>query len=305
MKNLPLVTIVTPAYNQAEYLAETIESVLAQDYPNLEYIVLDDGSTDHTLEVLRGYDGRIRYERQENMGQAKTLNRGWGMGHGSLLGYLSSDDRLAPNAISQLVNALVSRPDAAVAYGDFELIDANGRSFRKVRTEDFEEKRLCVDLVCQPGPGALFKRGIFDITGGWSGKLRQVPDFEFWLRVSQFGTFIRVPEFLAQYRVHEESASFRPISMERANEIVYVTRQRWDGSACADAATALGNAFLISARHHIQSGRIKEAALALQSALRSNTNLIFSLFAWRIVIRSLMRRLYYRIFVQTGGTSNK
>ena len=80
--DLPLVTIVTPTYNQADYLAETIDSVLAQDYPNIEYIVIDDGSTDHTMEVLKQYEGRIHWERQSNMGQAATLNQGWAMAKG-------------------------------------------------------------------------------------------------------------------------------------------------------------------------------------------------------------------------------
>src|SRR5207247_391526 len=94
----PLVSIVTPAYNQAEYLAETIESVLAQDYPNLEYIVLDDGSTDHTREVLKKYDGKLRWESHKNMGQARTLNEGWRKANGVYIGYLSSDDILYPGA---------------------------------------------------------------------------------------------------------------------------------------------------------------------------------------------------------------
>ena len=103
MQNLPLVSIVTPTYNQAEYLAETIESVLAQDYPNIEYIVLDDGSTDSTPEVLNRYSGRVRWERHDNMGQARTLNKGWAMSRGEFIGYLSSDDLLLPDAISKLV----------------------------------------------------------------------------------------------------------------------------------------------------------------------------------------------------------
>ena len=83
-KKFPLVSIVTPTYNQAKYLTETIEKVLAQDYPNIEYIVLDDGSTDETPEILKKYSGKIRYERHANMGQARTLNKGWAMSSGTL-----------------------------------------------------------------------------------------------------------------------------------------------------------------------------------------------------------------------------
>ena len=92
MQQFPLVSIVTPTYNQAQYLAETIDSVLEQDYPNVEYIVLDDGSTDDTSSVLERYNGLIRHERHANMGQARTLNCGWAMTNGQIIGYLSSDD---------------------------------------------------------------------------------------------------------------------------------------------------------------------------------------------------------------------
>ena len=124
----PTVSIVTPAYNQADYLAETIDSVLAQDYPNLEYLVLDDGSTDTTPEVLQRYDGRLNWERHANMGQSSTLNKGWSQARGTYLGYLSSDDRLLPHAVSRLVDALDSHPEVSVVYCDFNLIDKHGRS---------------------------------------------------------------------------------------------------------------------------------------------------------------------------------
>lgn len=293
-KSLPLVTIITPAYNQGEYLAETIESVLAQDYPNLEYIVLDDGSTDSTSDVLKLYDGRVRYERHENMGQANTLNYGWGMAKGSLLGYLSSDDLLEPYAVSKLVNALLTRQDVMVAYCDYNLIDAQGRYIRTVATEEYDSIRLTVDLVCQPGPGALFRREIFDNSGGWNQKLRQVPDFEFWLRVSKFGSFLRVPEVLAKYRIHESSASFRPMSVERSQELHYVMALFWSGQFDSTAARSLAMASLISAKNHAQSGRYLLCLLECTKALQHSPSAFLSLRSWRIVIAGIFRRLIYK-----------
>ena len=156
--DLPLMTIVTPAYNQADYLSETIDSVLAQDYPNIEYIVIDDGSTDCTSEILKQYDGRIRWESQDNMGQAATLNKGWAMGSGEIIGYLSSDDLLKSDAVSALVRCLLERPEVVLVYPDFELIDAMGKHIRNVSTPDYSYFDLAVNLVCHPGPGALFWR---------------------------------------------------------------------------------------------------------------------------------------------------
>ena len=295
MQKLPLVSIVTPTYNQAEYLAETIESVLAQDYPNFEYIVLDDGSTDDTSEILKRYDGRIRHERHENMGQANTLNRGWSMASGSLIGYLSSDDLLEPNAFTKLVKALTARPDASVAYCDFTLIDAEGQRFRTVNTEEFDEVRLCVDLVCQPGPGALFRREVFDRMGGWAGYLRQVPDFEFWLRASKFGPFVRVPEVLAHYRIHDGSASFRPTTVERSMEIVGVMSEYWGLQTGQKVNHSLAMANLVAAKSHAQSGRFAAGFAQWTQALRYSPKMLWSKLAWRIIASGLLRRSLHRL----------
>ncbi len=291
----PWVSLVTPACNQAEYLGETIESVLAQDYPKLEYIVLDDGSSDDTPAVLRRFGNRIRHERHANMGQARTLNRGWSMAKGSLIGYLSSDDRLSPSAIRRLAEALVAKPEAAVAYGDFELIDAKGRPFRTVRAEDYNEDRLRLDLVCQPGAGVLFRRDVYDQSGGWAEHLRQVPDFEFWLRASEFGPFIRVPEVLAQYRVHEGSASFRPVEAQRSMEIVGVVRTHWKGRAGPDVDRSLANAHAIAAKSHIQSGRLLAGLAQWGAAVRNRPNSLLSPATWRMLFSGLLRRASYRL----------
>lgn len=110
----PLVTLVTPTYNQARYLQTTLESVLGQSYPNIEYIVINDGSTDHTESVLRRYDGRLSWSTQSNQGQAATLNAGWDAARGKYIGYLSSDDLLSPEAVARLVDVLKPIPRSSV-----------------------------------------------------------------------------------------------------------------------------------------------------------------------------------------------
>lgn len=292
----PRVSLVTPAYNQGEYLAETIESVLAQDYPNIDYIVIDDGSTDQSLAVARRYEGRgVTVLTQANAGQAATLNRGWTQARGEWLGYLSSDDRLAPGAISALIEALLGGSGAVVAYGDFRLIDAAGKPIRDVRAEPFDLHRLTVDLVCQPGPGALFARRVFEATGGWNPRLRQVPDYDFWLRASAHGPFVKADGLLADYRIHEGSASFKPLSVDRADEIAQVVGAHWAASTDRDAArAALSNAMAIAAKHHAQSGRYRHAlGYWSRSALCQPAVLTRGTF-WKQVASGLLRRYYYR-----------
>ena len=298
MNTLPLVTIVTPTYNQADFLACTIDSVLTQTYPYIEYIVIDDGSTDNTSRVMSAYNGRLRYLKQSNIGQAAALNRGWSLANGTFLGYLSSDDCLKPNAISELVSALIADSDAVVAYVDFELIDAKKTPFRHIETEDYDHERLAVDLICQPGPGAIFRRRVFEKIGGWNESLSQVPDFDYWLRASHMGRFVRVPKNLAQYRVHEESGAFRPVSLKRSNEIIDVTYRYWSKENNSDilSSRALSRAHLISAKSHGQSGRISVAFIFWIKAILFDPKIVFKLDTGRMLISGILRRHLHKIF---------
>ena len=285
----PLVSIVTPTYNQAEYLAETIRSVLAQDYPNIEYLVLDDGSTDGTPDVLRQFDGQVQWERHVNMGQSNTLNKGWTRSSGKYLAYLSSDDRLLPNAISTLVDAIESRDDVSVVYCDFDLIDKNGKYVKTVVTPDFDQSQLVEELNCQPGVGALFRRTVFDQTGGWNPELRKIPDFEFWLRAARFGPFLRVPQTLGEYRVHEESTAIKPLPYERSMEYVRAMHAYWNGdTSSASARRSIGRAHYAAAKNHAQSGRALAAFGQFMAACRLRPKQLVQRSAWRGLVSAFL-----------------
>lgn len=165
-KDLPLVSVVIPAHNHARYLDEAIESILGQDYPNVELIVLDDGSTDGTREVLERYNGRFYWETQENMGQSATLNKGWRISRGDVLAYLSSDDALLPHAISTSVEHLMANPDVVLTYCDFNQIDPRSKFIRKVNTLEMSYREMVAKFFCPPGPGAFFLRSAFETIGG-------------------------------------------------------------------------------------------------------------------------------------------
>src|SRR5688572_12229988 len=128
-RNLPTVTVVTPAYNQGEFLRDTIESVLSQDYPNIEYVVLDDGSTDDTPKILAEYGDRFKWESQKNMGQTATINKGWAMTGGEIITWLNSDDTYLPGAVSKAVDYLQRHQDVGVVYGDTLTTEADGTPF--------------------------------------------------------------------------------------------------------------------------------------------------------------------------------
>lgn len=206
-EDAPLVTIITPAYNRARYLGETIDSVLEQDYPKIEHIVLDDGSTDNTREILSGYGDRIRWESHPNMGETRTVNKGFAMAHGDIVAVVNSDDPLLPGAIRAAVDALRRRPDALVAYPDWLAIDADSRPVRAIRVREYDHRFMVRRFQCMVGPGAFIRRETVERVAGRDAEYRFVGDFDFWLRVGLLGPFVRIPQTIATFRVHAESTS--------------------------------------------------------------------------------------------------
>jgi len=268
---LPLASIVIPAYNQAEYLEAAIVSVLTQDYPCLELIVLDDGSSDDTPKVLERFRGRIRSGRHANMGQAATLERGWAMAQGTILSYLSADDLLLPGAASMAMRELERHPEVVLTYSDFNLIDPASKLIRKVVRRDYDLLRLAVDLVCLPGPGAFFRATAYHAAGPWNSALRQIPDFEFYLRLALQGSFLRIPQVLAAYRVHDDSQSFSKMSVERSEEPLRVISSWYESNLIPEKIAewkdrAESNAHVLSAQYHLRAGRWRAAAAHMRQA---------------------------------------
>lgn len=293
------VTLITPTYNQANYLAAALRSVLAQSYGDIEYIVIDDGSTDNTVDVLRGFGDGLRWITQVNAGQAQTLNLGWSMATGEVLGYLSSDDLLKPDAVARAVDALRTHPEAVACYCDFDLIDDEGHRVRTVHTENFVRQRLIRDLVCLPGPGAFFRRSAFRAVGGWNPRLRQTPDFDFWMRLSGQGAFVRIPEVHAEYRIHPESASYRTTTTVRADEIIAAVDAFWvadkSPGAHTDEAASRAMARLLSARTHFSSARLATGTMRVLQAWQLAPSRALQALSWRILLGGLVRRGYYGV----------
>lgn len=205
--NRPLVSVITPTYNRADYLSETIESVLNQDYTNIEYIVLDDGSKDNTIEVLKKYSDRIYWEAQENMGETRTVNKAMKMARGSIICIVNSDDPLIDGAISKAVSFMEQNPDVIVAYPNWIKINSKSEVMEYVDLPEYDYRYMVRQHHCIVGPGAFIKKSLIDQMGGRDPAFRYVADFEFWLRGGLYGRFARIPEYLATFRVHPDSAS--------------------------------------------------------------------------------------------------
>jgi glycosyltransferase involved in cell wall biosynthesis len=271
VNELPIVSIVTPAYNQGHFLAETIKSVLSQSYPRVEYLVLDDGSTDDTPQVAASFGEQIRYERHQNMGQALTLNRGWEMSTGEYLGYLSSDDLLCDGAIDELAAVLREDSDCVCVFPDCDLIDEQSRVVKQSVSRPFDLAQLVVDQECYIGPGALFRRGAFERIGGWRSDLRLAPDREFWMRLAGQGTIRMLPRSLARYRIHAGAISYKDTAPEVAREYLRVLDRYFEltdvpPSIRSRKDEAYGRAHLIVARNCFRAAKWKQGMSELRRA---------------------------------------
>ena len=217
-----LVSIITPTYNRAGLLPETIESVLNQDYAHIEYLVLDDGSSDNTQEVLKRYADRIRVERHANMGETLTVNKGFGMVSGEIVGVVNSDDPLLPGGVTEIVNALRAHPEAVAAYPDWAKIDEHGNTLQEERLTGYDARNMLLQLNWGLGPGAFFRRDLLNRIGPRNPNYTYCGDMEFWLRAALEGPLVHIPKVLATHRVHGGSASVSQRGRKMANEWIEV-----------------------------------------------------------------------------------
>lgn len=224
-------SIVTPAYNRASYLDETIQSVLGQDYPRIEYIVLDDGSTDGTREILQKYAGRIIWESHPNMGETRTVNKGFSMTHGDIVAVVNSDDPLLPSAVSTATAFMESNPDILVAYPDWDYIGPNSEVICRMQVREFDYLFMLRCHHCSPGPGAFIRRRALDLVGMRDPEFRYVADFDFWLRLGLYGEFARIPKTLATFRTHPGSTTASAKGEEMAHEHIRLLEKFY---SCAD-----------------------------------------------------------------------
>jgi glycosyltransferase involved in cell wall biosynthesis len=260
----PSVSIVTPTYNRARLLPETIESILNQTFQDFEYLIIDDGSTDDTESLVRSYGGRIAYYRHANVGEARSTNRGWRLARGRYFAMVSSDDPMLPTWLEQSVPFLDARPDVIVGYPDWRVIDDQSRTVEEIKTFDYSFDNMVAWLYTMPGPGALVRRdALADLQDLRDPSYRFVPDLECWLRLGLRGNFARIPFQLATWRRHPTSITVADRSLVRAREMIrlvksYFRRRDLPPHIRAHRRSALSRAYwlaswIVSETHPLRS----------------------------------------------------
>jgi glycosyltransferase involved in cell wall biosynthesis len=200
----PLVSVVTPSLNMAGYLPQAADSVLAQDYPHLEYVVMDGGSDDGTVDLLRGYGDRLLFVSEPDGGQADAINRGLRSTTGEIVAFLNADDSYLPGAVSRAVRGFLDHPEAAVVYGEGLHVDEDGDPVERYPTLDFDPDALMRgSYICQPA--AFISRSALERVGPLDDRLQVAIDYDLWIRLSRLYPFARIPELLATSRMHAKA----------------------------------------------------------------------------------------------------
>ena len=229
----PLVSVIIPTYNRADYIAETIESVLGQTYDNIEIIVIDDGSTDNTAEIVRGFGRKVRYVWQENSERGASRNHGLRLAKGEFIAFLDSDDLWLPEKAAEAVDYLKAHPAVGLVCTDAMQIDEKGRETRRIRARghcgQVTDKLLQNNFVIMPTH--LARTSVVKRIGGFreERELSGSEDWEMWVRLSLVAELAYLPKVTAKYRVHTantmSSAAGMQRSMARAAELFRTSDQ--------------------------------------------------------------------------------
>jgi glycosyltransferase involved in cell wall biosynthesis len=203
--NRPLVSILVPSFNQGRFIRETIDSCLAQDWRPLEIVVMDGGSSDSTLDVLRSYGApELRWWSERDKGVTDAVNKAIAQARGEILTVQSSDDVFMPGAVSAAVAGLQSDPSLALVYGDVELIDAQSRKLGEDRQGAFDFAEYLGRLQYIPQPGAFFRCSALEVAPAWRADFSYAADADFWMRIAARRPVKKLDRLMARYRYHDE-----------------------------------------------------------------------------------------------------
>lgn len=205
---LPLVTVVTPSFNQARFLGAAIESVLSQDYPRIEYIVLDGGSTDGSVDILRRYEDRLAaWASEPDRGQTEAINRGFAMARGEILAWLNSDDLYFPGAVREAVAFLQAHPEVGMVHGAAYYVDEVGVPVGRFPSSDTDHRALRRGAPRIAQQASFFRSTVWRMVGPLDPTFYYAMDYDLWIRISAVTTLAYVPRVWAGFRLHGSSKS--------------------------------------------------------------------------------------------------
>lgn len=228
---LPLISIITPSFNQARYLEETIISVLSQNYPNLEYIIIDGGSTDGSVEIIKKYESHLKYwVSEKDKGQSHAINKGFNKANGDILAWINSDDYYLPDAFNTIATASIKFPNSLWFYAGTYWLSNNNQSYVGGIEDPEIASWYLKCLVSQPG--VFWRRKIWDQVGSLVDENMHFSfDYDLWLKFAAFQPIPQlITEPIAVFRLHEESKTTNYSSSFKTENDVIRSRHKllWD-----------------------------------------------------------------------------
>jgi glycosyltransferase involved in cell wall biosynthesis len=206
--NYPKISIVTPSYNQAQFLERTILSVLNQNYPNLEYIIIDGGSMDGSVEIIKKYEKYLTYWISEkDKGQSHAINKGFQKSTGEILAWLNSDDTYLPEALYKVVKSFEQNPEADLIFGNIYFINENGKEIGELRFTRFDFDTLIYEGGNLHQTGTFWTRNIYKRVGGINPNYKFCMDYDFFCKVAEMGRLFYIKDYFANFRIHTNAKS--------------------------------------------------------------------------------------------------
>lgn len=201
--SLPLVSIVTPSFNQARYLEATIQSVLSQDYPRIQYIIVDGGSNDGTVDIIKKYESKLSWwVSEEDQGQTDAINKGFAQARGEILAWINSDDTYEPGAVSAAVRYLREHPEVGMVYGDCNFINEDGRVIGKFGSAQTSYRLLRRGYAHIPQQTMFFRADLWRKVGPLDPTFYFAMDYDLWTRIAARSEIKYVPQIGANFRLH-------------------------------------------------------------------------------------------------------
>lgn len=225
-ERLPKVSVITPSLNQGEFIERTILSVLNQDYPNIEYIVMDGGSTDNTIETLKDYEDRLIWKSEPDNGQSHAINKGFRMATGEILAWLNSDDTYKPNTIRTAVRYLVKHPQVDMVYGNGHLIDEEDHLIGEFKSSPMD-LRACLyhGRINIFQASVFFRKSVFEKIGLLDEKLHITMDIDYWIRIAQQGLSMKHIDCpLANLRWHPSAKTYQILGQHRKYHLLLLKK---------------------------------------------------------------------------------
>ena len=298
---MPLVSLVIPSLNQGGYITGALESIWRQEYPNIEILVIDGGSTDSTLSILDRHKNRIDVTVCErDSGTSEAINKGWSLASGELVWVLNSDDELHDaSTIRSLVNALHQDTQAVFAYGDMLVVDENDRLIGKRNFQEYSKLDLLTDRRQLPWPGCLLRKSVLSKVGMFNRDLYYSNDLDFYLRIIDFGRFTHLDTVTGMFRIHESSSTQSNV-FDSGTESIAVCMKYLETHSAEftemEANKILTYNYLFQASVHFHGGDARNVREAIRNCVASEKSMLINVKVIAYWIFSLTGNRGMRLF---------